>query len=381
MIDIGILGAFLGGVLSFVSPCVLPLVPPYLCYVAGLSAEELAESGSVAAQRRHVLASAGCFVLGFSTVFVLLGATASVFGQAFRRLIAFDVSVFGIDVPIVAVVAGLVIAAMGLHFLGVFRLAFLYREARVQLQRKPPGLLGGYVMGLAFAFGWTPCIGPVLAAILALAGRRGHREQRRLPAPRLFAWAGGAVPARRSLRASLHRLVEPFPATPAGGGEGDGGIPRRGGRAFHHGPHQRHVILAAGDLSRLRDNRLGTVPTKMSSERQSETFRLFHQAILGEKQVTFDYQGFGREVCPYILGYKKGVEKVLAFQFAGGSRGGLPKSGMWRCFDLSAIENPAARDGAWHGTSGHRQTQGCVDDVYIDVNTDVPDQPGRPKHR
>lgn len=170
MIDIGIIGAFLGGVLSFASPCVLPLVPPYLCYVAGLSAEELEQRSSEAAQRRNVLASAACFVLGFSTVFVLLGATASVFGQAFRRLTALDVSIFGVDVPVVAVAAGIIVAAMGLHFLGIFRLAFLYREARLRVRRKPPGLLGGYVLGLAFAFGWTPCIGPVLAAILALAG-------------------------------------------------------------------------------------------------------------------------------------------------------------------------------------------------------------------
>jgi cytochrome c-type biogenesis protein len=170
LIDIGIVGAFLGGLLSFVSPCVLPLVPPYLCYIAGVSIEELAQSESESRRRRDVILAALSFVLGFSTVFVALGATASAFGQALRRLIAFDVDLFGLDIPLVSLVAGLVIAGMGLHFLGVFRIALLHREARVQIKSRPPGLFGGYILGLAFAFGWTPCIGPVLAAILALAG-------------------------------------------------------------------------------------------------------------------------------------------------------------------------------------------------------------------
>ena len=170
MLDVGLIGAFLGGALSFASPCVLPLVPPYLCYVAGVSLEELGQEGSRGGRRSHVVLSALAFVLGFSTVFVALGATASAFGQAIRRLLGYQLHVFGADIPLVAAVAGLVIAAMGLHFLGILRIAFLDREARLQVRRKPPGLLGGYLLGLAFAFGWTPCIGPILAAILALAG-------------------------------------------------------------------------------------------------------------------------------------------------------------------------------------------------------------------
>lgn len=172
MVDIGIVGAFLGGILSFISPCVLPLVPPYLCYIAGVSVEELGQAGPEAIHRRRVVASALAFVLGFSTVFVALGATASAFGQAIRRLTTFQAHFLGFDVPIVSLLAGIVIAVMGLHFLGVFRIGLLYREARLRVDAKPPGLLGGYVLGLAFAFGWTPCIGPVLAAILALAGSR-----------------------------------------------------------------------------------------------------------------------------------------------------------------------------------------------------------------
>ena len=108
--------------------------------------------------RRRAVLAALLFVAGFSTVFVLLGATASVLGQVVRQYL-----------DVLSTVAGLAIIVMGLHFLGIFRIGFLYREARVNVA-KPVGLWGAYLMGLAFAFGWTPCIGPVLAAILAVAG-------------------------------------------------------------------------------------------------------------------------------------------------------------------------------------------------------------------
>ena len=149
--------AVAAGILSFLSPCVLPLVPPYLTFIAGTTIEELAEGGETRA-RRDTLFAALLFVAGFATVFVTLGATASVFGQIVRAHIEF-----------LSLVAGFAIIAMGLHFLGLFRLAFLYREKRFSVE-KPIGLWGAYLMGLAFAFGWTPCIGPILAAILALAG-------------------------------------------------------------------------------------------------------------------------------------------------------------------------------------------------------------------
>ena len=145
------------GLLSFLSPCVLPLVPPYLTYIAGTTIEELSAEGDSGA-RRDVALSGLLFVLGFSTVFVTLGATASAFGQVIRQYI-----------DILSLLAGVAIIIMGLHFLGVFRLAILYREKRAQVE-KPVGLWGAYVMGLAFAFGWTPCIGPILAAILTVAG-------------------------------------------------------------------------------------------------------------------------------------------------------------------------------------------------------------------
>jgi cytochrome c-type biogenesis protein len=134
----------------------LPLVPPYLCFITGASLEELSEDRP--ARSRRTLFDALLFVLGFTTVFVLLGATASTLGQLLRS-----------QLPLLAQIAGVVIILMGLHFLGVFRFAFLHREARYRHEVKPAGPLGSYIIGLAFAFGWTPCIGPVLATILALA--------------------------------------------------------------------------------------------------------------------------------------------------------------------------------------------------------------------
>jgi len=150
------------GVISFLSPCVLPLVPPYLCYMAGASLEDLtsAEGDSQSkVRRRKVLLSSILFVLGFSVVFVSLGAGASTIGQFIRS-----------QLDVLAFIAGLVIILMGLHFLGLLRIGFLYREAR--FQSSGTGYAGAFVMGLAFAFGWTPCIGPILGVVLGIAGAK-----------------------------------------------------------------------------------------------------------------------------------------------------------------------------------------------------------------
>lgn len=155
--DVTFPAAAAAGVLSFLSPCVLPLVPPYLTFIAGTSIEELTYEGQSRA-KRDILFAALLFVAGFSSVFVALGATASVFGKLLRA-----------NLEILSLGAGLVIVLMGLHFLNIFKIGLLYREKRVDVA-KPVGLVGAYVMGLAFAFGWTPCIGPILAAILAVAG-------------------------------------------------------------------------------------------------------------------------------------------------------------------------------------------------------------------
>src|SRR5215213_4374296 len=157
MLSVSFPAAALGGLISFLSPCVLPLVPPYLSFLAGTTFDQLSAGNDRAVRRRAVLAAL-LFVAGFTTVFVLLGATASALGQIVRQYLT-----------VLSMAAGLAIIAMGLHFLGVFRIGLLYREARFHVPR-PVGLWGAYLMGLAFAFGWTPCIGPILAAILTLAG-------------------------------------------------------------------------------------------------------------------------------------------------------------------------------------------------------------------
>jgi len=160
--DVTLGGAFLGGVLSFLSPCVLPLVPPYLCYIGGLSYEELVEREAV--PRGRIMAADLAFVLGFSIVFMAFGATATIFGR-FAAQYAQELSI----------AAGILIAIFGLHFLGLLRIPLLYRQARFdsggsQSAGSKAGLLGAFLMGLAFAFGWTPCVGPILAAILFVAG-------------------------------------------------------------------------------------------------------------------------------------------------------------------------------------------------------------------
>lgn len=162
MLDMSLGAALLAGLLSFVSPCVLPIVPPYLAWLAGLSFEELKSENVTGHARRRIILAALAFVLGFTTVFVALGATASVIGKTIAQY--FDV---------LSMIAGVIIIIMGLHFIGAFRIGLLYREARIQVTRKPAGMIGAYVMGLAFAFGWTPCVGPVLAAILFVAGSEG----------------------------------------------------------------------------------------------------------------------------------------------------------------------------------------------------------------
>jgi cytochrome c-type biogenesis protein len=158
-LDVTYWGAALAGLLSFVSPCILPIVPPYLCFLAGLSLEELTEDAAAEGVRRRAVLSALAFALGFATVFVALGASASLVGQALSR--HFDTLRY---------VAGGVILMLGLHFLGVLRIPLLFRQARVEVERRPASLAGAYLVGLAFAFGWTPCVGPVLAAILFTAG-------------------------------------------------------------------------------------------------------------------------------------------------------------------------------------------------------------------
>jgi cytochrome c-type biogenesis protein len=155
------LGVALAGLVSFLSPCVLPLVPPYLVYLGGTSMEQMTdEDGLTRDVWLRVILTSVLFVLGFTTIFVALGAGASAFGQ-----------LIGQYKTELAAVSGVVIILFGLHFLGVLKIRFLYREARYHHQTSGASLMGAYVIGLAFAFGWTPCVGPILATVLAVATR------------------------------------------------------------------------------------------------------------------------------------------------------------------------------------------------------------------
>jgi len=174
--NVTLLAAFGAGLLSFISPCVLPLIPGYLSYVSGLSLDDLRGGTGVAAAgggarggtavaavvppeaRRRVIVASLAFILGFSLVFISLGASASAIGQFLMSRLT-----------ILNKIAGAIIIVFGLHTMGVLRIEWLYQEKRVQTSQRPAGFIGATLVGIAFAFGWTPCIGPILAGILAIA--------------------------------------------------------------------------------------------------------------------------------------------------------------------------------------------------------------------
>lgn len=171
MFDISFAGAALAGLLSFFTPCILPMVPFYLCYMAGISMSELNDDGEISAgAQKRLLLSAVFFALGVTSIFVLLGMGATALGQVFAQW-----------KEMLSYVAGAILFVFGLHFLGVLRIGLLYREAKIESGVEPTSVLGAYVMGLAFGFGWTPCVGPALAAILMIASGFGN------------IWQGGAL--------------------------------------------------------------------------------------------------------------------------------------------------------------------------------------------
>jgi cytochrome c-type biogenesis protein len=152
-------GVAFAGLVSFLSPCVLPLVPPYLGYLGGTTIEQMVDTDRVDNHlRRRVVLASLFFVLGFTTVFVAFGAGASLLGQWIQEHKAE-----------LSIVAGVIIIGFGLHFLGLLRIPLLYRQARFHTDVGASNFAGAFLMGLAFAFGWTPCIGPVLATVLTLA--------------------------------------------------------------------------------------------------------------------------------------------------------------------------------------------------------------------
>ncbi|MCE5301024.1 MAG: cytochrome c biogenesis protein CcdA [Spirochaetia bacterium] len=160
--NISFFGAFAAGLISFLSPCVLPLIPGYISFISGFSVQELTSGGDEKAIRSKVLINSLFFVLGFTVVFVLLGASATAVTKLMLRYLR----------PI-SIAAGIVIIIFGIHTTGLIRIPFLYQEKRFRTKDKPVTVIGSFVVGLAFAFGWTPCIGPILASILAVAAVQG----------------------------------------------------------------------------------------------------------------------------------------------------------------------------------------------------------------
>ncbi len=161
MDEVSIATAFLAGLVSFLSPCVLPLVPGYISIISGSSLDQLKAQEKDSALFRTVLMNSIMFIIGFSITFILLGATATWIGQVFlrrRRLLG--------------QLAGLILIVFGIHLMGIFKINFLYRDKRFHNVEKPRGLLGALVLGFAFAFGWTPCIGPILSGVLTIASTK-----------------------------------------------------------------------------------------------------------------------------------------------------------------------------------------------------------------
>ena len=178
MENVSLFGAFIAGVLSFISPCVLPLIPGYLSFISGVSLEEMrgmpvtaggavaVSTGVSAAAKRQVIITSLFFILGFSLVFVSLGASATYLGQFLMERL----TIFG-------KIAGVLLIIFGLHTIGVFKIPFLLNEARVQANTKPASMIGAVIVGISFAFGWTPCIGPILSAILLVAAQQESVNQ------------------------------------------------------------------------------------------------------------------------------------------------------------------------------------------------------------
>ncbi len=155
------LGAFLAGVFSFLSPCVLPIVPSYVSFITGISFEDF-KTGNKALIRKLTIISSLAFITGFSTVFILLGVFSSFIG----RFLAMHYDV-------IRIVGGIIIIVFGLYVMGIFKIGFLSMDKRVHLKSKPRGYIGSFVVGLSFATGWTPCIGPILGTILVIASTSG----------------------------------------------------------------------------------------------------------------------------------------------------------------------------------------------------------------
>jgi cytochrome c-type biogenesis protein len=253
-LSVSILSAAAGGAISFLSPCVLPLVPPYLVYVSGISLDSMQDAK--AADRGRVIAAALAFVAGFTTVFVLLGATASYAGQVLRD-----------NITLLSSVAGVFIILMGLHFLGIFRIGLFNREVRYHGASKPAGLLGAYGVGLAFAFGWTPCIGPVLAAILSIAAQDDSVTDGMF----LLGVYSLGLPAGGLQRHTVSYVLPVVQAASGDGREGDGRAFGGGWRLVSDRRNAAGLVLAAGNLPQSWQHRVSALE---SCKRWDQTWRM-----------------------------------------------------------------------------------------------------------
>ncbi len=165
MSQVGYITAFLGGILSFLSPCVLPLIPSYVSFITGISFEDF-KTGDQARIRKLTIINSSAFILGFSTIFILLGVSSSYFGK-----------LLAVYYDYIRVIGGIIVITLGLYVMGVLKLNFLASEKRVHLKSKPRGYFGSYIVGLTFGAGWTPCIGPILGSILLIASTTGSAWQ------------------------------------------------------------------------------------------------------------------------------------------------------------------------------------------------------------
>jgi len=156
--NVSLFVALSAGIISFLSPCILPVIPSYLAFITGISLEELSQQESLRKVRKKVIANSLMFILGFSILFIALGASATFIGKfLYKNIRWFEI------------IGGVLVIVLGLHFAGIFRLKFLDREKKIHLKKKPLGYLGTCLVGMAFGAGWTPCVGPILGAILAMA--------------------------------------------------------------------------------------------------------------------------------------------------------------------------------------------------------------------
>ena len=159
--EVTLVTSFIAGFLSFISPCVLPLIPGYISFISGLTLEEMQGTTEAKTSRARVLAASVAFVLGFTVIFVAAGASATAIGRFLKDY-----------APIVEKIAGILLIVLGLHMMGVFRIRLLENDKRIHTQKKPAGPIGAFLVGAAFAFAWTPCIGPILGGILTMAASR-----------------------------------------------------------------------------------------------------------------------------------------------------------------------------------------------------------------